>query len=165
MKKIFLVVAILFAFSYTLKAQNYSDFTLSDLSGNDITLSKLLEKGPVMLSFWASWCDPCKEEMRHLKDIYEIYKDKGFTYLAINEDDQKSIAKVKSFIESKDYKFTVVMDTENKVYEAYWGNTELTLPFSLLISKDKQILAKHSNFLAGDEVKIEEEIKEALGIK
>jgi peroxiredoxin len=164
MKKIYLVLAIIFLFSLTLKAQSYSDFTLGDINGNDVTLSKLLEKGPVLLSFWASWCAPCKEEMRYINDIYEKYKDKGFMYLAINEDDQKSIVKVKPFIDTKGYKFTVVLDIDNKVYESYWGNTELTLPYSLLISKNKEIVAKHSNFLSGDEVKMEEEIKTALGL-
>jgi cytochrome c biogenesis protein CcmG, thiol:disulfide interchange protein DsbE len=164
MKKIYLVLAILFCFTLTSKAQIYSDFTLTDIEGNDVTLSKQLEKGPVLISFWATWCAPCKEEMRYVNDIYEKYKDQGFIYLAINEDDQKSVAKVKPYIETKGYKFTVVIDLNNKVYEAYWGNTELTLPFSLLISKNKEIIARHGNFLSGDEVKIEEEVKKALGL-
>ena len=102
--------------------------------------------------------------MRYINDIYEKYKDKNFVYLAVNEDDQKSVAKVKPFIETKGYKFPVVIDLNNKVYEAYWGNTELTLPYSLLISKNKEIISKHSNFLSGDEVKMEEEVKKALGL-
>jgi peroxiredoxin len=165
MKKIFFVTAIFLAFSFTLKAQNYKDFTISDLSGNDITLSKMVEKGPVFISFWASWCSPCKEEMRYVNDIFEKYKDKGFSYIAINEDDQKSVSKVKALIESKGYKFIVLLDTDNKVYESFWGTTELILPYSILIGTDKQILSKHTNFLAGDEAKIEDEIKSALGIK
>jgi cytochrome c biogenesis protein CcmG, thiol:disulfide interchange protein DsbE len=164
MKKIYLVLAILLSLSLTSKAQIYSDFTLTDIDGNDVTLNKLLEKGPVLVSFWATWCAPCKEEMRYINDIYEKYKGNGFTYLAINEDDQKSVAKVKPYIETKGYKFPVVIDLNNKVYEAYWGNTELTLPYSLLISKNKEIIAKHSNFLSGDEVKMEEEVKKALGL-
>jgi hypothetical protein len=51
------------------------------------------------------------------------------------------------------------------VYESFWGTTELILPYSILIGTDKQILSKHTNFLAGDEAKIEDEIKSALGIK
>ena len=54
MKKIFLVLAIIFSLSLTSKAQIYYDFTLNDIDGNEVTLSKLLEKGPVLVSFWAT---------------------------------------------------------------------------------------------------------------
>ena len=165
MKKIILTAVFLIIANFSLKAQSYTDFTLTDINGDEVTLSKLLEKGPVLISFWATWCEPCKEEMRMINSIYEKYKDRGFTLLAVNEDNQKSIAKVKSFIESKDYKFPVLLDPDKKVYEAYWGNSDLQLPFSVLINRNKEIAAKHSGFLPGDELKVEEEIKTALEIK
>jgi cytochrome c biogenesis protein CcmG, thiol:disulfide interchange protein DsbE len=165
MKKTLFLIAIFILANLSLKAQNFTDFTLNDLSDNEVTLSKLLEKGPVLMSFWASWCEPCKEEMRLTNQIFEKYKDKGFTLLAVNEDNQKSLSKVKSYIEAKGYKFTVVLDTDKKVYESYWGNADLQLPFSLLIDKNKNIVAKHAGFLPGDETKIEEEVKSALDIK
>lgn len=146
-----------------LRAQTYSDFTLQDLDGNDVTLSKLLEKGPVFMSFWATWCSPCKEEMKKVNDVYEKYKDKGFIYLAINQDNQKSISKVKSFITAQSYNFPVVFDSDKRVFEAYSGRDEM--PYALFIGKNKEILSVHTGFKSGDEAKIEEEVKAALGIK
>jgi len=160
-------IALLFAFSLFLtgflKSQTYSDFTLQDLNDNSVTLSKLLEKGPVLMSFWATWCSPCKEEMKKLNPIYEKYKDSGFTYLAINQDNQKSISKVKPYIDAQGYNFPVVFDTDKRVFEAYSGKDEI--PYALLIGKNKEIISVHTGFKTGDEVKIEEEIKAALGIK
>ncbi|MEO8664488.1 MAG: TlpA disulfide reductase family protein [Ignavibacteria bacterium] len=140
-------------------SQSYNDFTLSDLENNDVTLSKLLEKGPVMISFWATWCAPCKEEMKKLQPIYEKYKDQGFTYLAVNQDNQKSIAKVKSFINANNYTFPVVLDLDKHIFEAYSG---IGMPYSLIIDPNKNIIAKHLGYVTGDEVKIEKEIKDAL---
>ena len=133
--------------------------TKQDLEGNEITLSKLLEKGPVMISFWATWCAPCKEEMKKMQPIYEKYKDQGFTYLAINQDNQKSISKVKSFINANKYTFPVVLDLDKKIFEDYLG---VGLPYSLIIDKNKKVIAKHLGYITGDEVKIEKEIKDAL---
>lgn len=160
MKKLaFLLVLMVFILSNNARSQSFSDFTLQDLDGNDVSLSKLLEKGPVFLSFWATWCSPCKDEMKEMQKIYEKYKDQGFTYLAVNTDSQKSLSKVKSFISSKGYTFPVVLDTDEKIFEAYQGEG---LPYALLINTEKEIVAKHLGYLPGDEEKIEKEIISVL---
>jgi len=167
MKKYFMFTILLLVaifFTKNVNAQVYSDFTLPDLDNNDVTLSSYLDKGPVMISFWATWCGPCKEELKKMQPIYEQYKDKGFTYLAVSCDNQKSISKVKSFITSNNYTFPVVLDFEKKVFEAY-GGREDDLPYFVIVSKDKQILYSHLGYKTGDEQTIEEEIKSALNLK
>ncbi|MCB0720731.1 MAG: TlpA family protein disulfide reductase [Ignavibacteriae bacterium] len=160
MKKLaFLAIILSFFFVNSAKSQSYYNFTLQDLDGNDVSLDELVAKGPVFLSFWATWCSPCKEEMKYLQDIYNKYKDKGFTYLAVNTDSQKSLSKVKTYISSKGYTFPVVLDTDEKIFEAYLGEG---LPYSLLIGTDKKISSKHVGFLPGDEEKIEKEVVELL---
>ena len=161
MRKVLILFLFLLFITSSSKAQIYSDFTLENLDGEEVTLSELLENGPVMISFWALWCVPCKEEMKKMNPIYNKYKDQGFEYLAINQDNQKSIAKVKSYVSANDYDFTVLLDTDMKVFEAY-GSSDLGIPYSLLINTDKEIVAKHLGYVTGDEVKIEEEIMEVL---
>lgn len=164
MKKVIILLVVLFAFAASSKAQMYYEFTLPDIDGNDVSMSKIMEKSEVvMLSFWATWCTPCKEEMKKMADIYEKYKGQGFQYVALNNDNQKSVSKVKSFITAQGYTFTVLMDTDKKVFEGYSGKDEM--PYSILINKKKEIIAVHTGFKTGDEVMIENEIKAALGIK
>jgi len=158
-KIIFVFLLLIFIFPIQSYSQSYNDFTLPDLDNNDVSLSKLLEKGPVMISFWATWCSPCKEEMKKVQPLYEKYKDQGFTYLAVNQDNQKSVAKVKSFINANGYTFPVVLDLEKNIFEAYSG---IGMPYSLLIDQNKKIVAKHLGYVTGDDVKIEKEILEAL---
>lgn len=155
----FFLAAVFILFPIASFSQTYNDFTLTDLESNDVSLSDLLKKGPVMISFWATWCTPCKEEMKKLQPIYEKYKGEGFTYLAINQDNQKSVSKVKSYINANGYTFPVVFDPDKKVFEAYLG---AGIPYSLLISPQKKIFAKHLGYVTGDEHKIEEEIQEVL---
>ncbi|MEX2232456.1 MAG: thioredoxin-like domain-containing protein [Cyclobacteriaceae bacterium] len=57
-------------------------------------------KGKVyLMDFWATWCAPCIEELPALHQIYEIFKDKGFTILSISADDQ--IEKINTFRKRK----------------------------------------------------------------
>lgn len=159
MKKLIIIFLFLLLIPVKSFSQYFHDFEKEDLLGNEIKLSKLLEKGPVMISFWATWCAPCKEEMKKMQPIYEKYKDQGFTYLAINQDNQKSISKVKSFINANNYTFPVVLDLDKHIFEDYSG---IGLPYSLIINSDKKIISKHLGYITGDEVKIEQEIKDAL---
>ena len=61
------------------------DFTLTDLSGNEISLSSLSGK-VVFLNFWATWCPPCKKEIPGFIEIYEKHKDQGMVIVGISLD-------------------------------------------------------------------------------
>lgn len=160
MKKIIFAILLFIILSPVISySQYYNEIEKDDMNGNQINLSKLLEKGPVMISFWATWCSPCKEEMKKMQPIYEKYKDQGFTYLAISQDNQKSISKVKSFINANKYTFPVLLDLDKKIFEDYSG---VGIPYSLIIDRNKKIIAKHLGYITGDEVKIEKEIEDAL---
>jgi cytochrome c biogenesis protein CcmG, thiol:disulfide interchange protein DsbE len=152
----FLIFVIIPSFA---NSQSYFEINKNDLDGSNIKLSELLNNGPVMISFWALWCAPCKEEINEMSKIYEKYMDQGFTYLAINLDNQKSFAKVKAFINAQGYKFPVMLDPEKEIFEAYNGRD---MPYSLLIDENKNIVAKHTGYLTGDHLKLEKEIIEAL---
>jgi thiol-disulfide isomerase/thioredoxin len=138
-----------------------SDFNLNDLDGNNIKLTELLKKGPVFLQFWATWCVPCKEEMKVLNELHEKYKDSGFVYVAVSIDDQKSISKVKPYIESKSYKFITVYDSDKDVFNSFGGQDP---PFSVFLDRNGNVLKTYSGYIKGDDSKLEGDIKDALKI-
>lgn len=135
------------------------DFDLQDLDGNSIKLSEQLKKGPVFLQFWATWCVPCKEEMKVLNGLYEKYKDSGFVFVAVSIDDQKSTSKVKPYIESKGYKFTTVFDSDKNVFSNYGGQDP---PFSVFIDRKGNVIKTYSGYIQGDDDKLESDVKNAL---
>jgi peroxiredoxin len=158
-KSILIFISIFLIFIKLSYSQSY-DFDLQDLDGNSVKLSALLAKGPVLLQFWATWCVPCKEEMRGLNDIWAKFKDSGFSYVAVSIDDEKTLSKVKPFIETKGYKFTVIYDTDKNVFKTYGGQDP---PYSILLSRTGEVLKSYSGFLPGDDIKVEQDIKSAIG--
>ena len=162
--KILLIITFFVVLCSTMSyGQFYTDFNKEDINGNDIKLSAFLDKGPVMLGFWRIWCPMCKEEQRNMQILYEKYKDKRFTYIGVNIDNQKSVSKVKSFVSVAGYTFPVILDTGKEIFQLYGGSEE-AVPYYLIIGKNKNILNTHLGYKIGDEKMIESEILEALGI-
>lgn len=166
MRLVFLIIFTLFI-SLPLIAQNEEEITgrkapnfkLVNLDGKYVELNKEAGNGPILLSFWATWCKPCLEEMAEYNKIFEQYKDKGFSLLAISTDNEKSVAKVKPYIKSKGYNFSVLFDTNSEVARKYYAQQ---MPYTIIIDKSGNIVYSHLGYMKGDEQKVEKLITELL---
>jgi peroxiredoxin len=128
-----------------------SDFTLRDVDGQSVSLSTL-RGNVVVMSFWATWCGPCKEEMPHLQKMYGELKEKGLTVLSISIDDARSASRVKPFIKTNGYTFPVLLDRDSTVIGSY--NPSKTLPYTVVVDQKGEVVKRHSGFNPGDEVEL-----------
>ncbi len=135
------------------------DFTLEDLNGELFTLSEHLGSGPIIIDFWATWCKPCKDAMPHLQKLHEKYNEQGLTVIAISTDSPKSQSKVKPFIRSRRYTYTILFDPNSEVLKQLQGRN---LPYQVLIDKDGKVVETRMGYSPGDENILEEKIKEML---
>jgi peroxiredoxin len=135
------------------------NFKLEDLDGNTVELNSEIGSGPVLLSFWATWCKPCLEELTEFKKIYNDYKSKGFKMFAISTDDERTVAKVKPFVKSKGYEFPVLLDTNSDVARIYYAQA---VPYSVILDKDGYIVYSHLGYMKGDEKNVRDKISELL---
>ncbi|HRG65642.1 MAG TPA: TlpA disulfide reductase family protein, partial [Saprospiraceae bacterium] len=87
--------------------------SLKTLDGKTVNVQDYIGKGnPVIVSFWASWCSPCKRELDAMTEIFpEWQANYKVELLAITIDDSRGLAKVPGIVTSKSWPFTVLADT------------------------------------------------------
>ena len=87
------------------------NFALRDLAGNTVRLSDYGDK-VVYLSFWASWCEPCRSELPQLQKIWERLHGQGFELLSIAVDPSDLENTVRSQVHRYRYRFPVLLDQD-----------------------------------------------------
>ena len=93
------------------------EFTLPLLDGSGEVSLQETRGQVVYVGFWASWCEPCRQEMPYLAQLYERHKDEGFRVLAINVDEDPALAR--EFAAQFDSPFAVLRDAERTVAQSY----------------------------------------------
>jgi len=151
---LFLIAALSFG-----QEKNLPLVNLKDMKNKTQSLSKLVKGKVTLINFWATYCVPCRKEMKHLNRISKTYADQNVQVIGISIDDSRTVGRVKSMVKSQKLEYTILLDTEQKLYKNF--NTS-AMPFSLLINADGKILWEHTGYLPGDEAQMEIEIKKAL---
>ena len=137
------------------------DFSVRDVDGRTVSLSDHSDK-VVVISFWATWCTPCKAEMPHLQAMYDQYKDQGFVVLSVSVDEARNEPQVKAMARAGSYTFPVLLDQDASVVTLY--NPRKSVPFSVVIDRDGNIHTTHEGYSPGDEAKLKAEVEALLGV-
>ncbi len=110
-----------------------------------------------MVSFWATWCSPCKKELNNISYLYEDWQeDYNMELVAISIDDVRNTSKVKTYVDGQAWEYDVLLDTNEDLKRMM--NFQ-TVPFTVLINKDGRIVYTHAGYVEGDEFILEEKIK------
>jgi len=143
----------------TLLAEPMPEFKLPNEAGNKISLTELLGKGPVIVDFWADYCQPCKQAMPALNSLVQSYD--SLTVVLISIDAPKAQNKAKNFLKGKDYKFVTSL-TRIKMLANKLNVTEP--PHTFILDKTGEIVLEHKGFTAGVEKEYEMKIRSLLGL-
>ncbi len=126
----------------TATGSRYADFSFQDKEGRSVKLSDHVAKGKyVLLEFWASWCGPCRADIPHLKEVYELYHPEGFEVISISMDEDKE--KWLKAVEDEKMKWLQVSDLQ-----AFKGDLSKLynfngIPTCVLISPDGNIVTRN----------------------
>jgi len=137
-------------------------FTLKTVDNEVVVLDSLLGKGPIVVSFWATWCKPCAAEHDRLRKIYEELKGRGLEILAISQDGPRSVSRVKPFATGRKLQYPILLDPEKEVGRLY---NISAIPALFILDGEGRIRFTHRGFKPGDEVLLREEIERLLPLE
>ena len=161
------ILVLCFGFFFFLNAQEKEtetvrkapDFKLENIDGKYVELSKEIGSGPILISFWATWCKPCIEELSQYKSIFKEYGSNGVKVIAISTDNEKTTAKVRPLVKSKGFPFTVLLDPNSEVARKFYVPS---VPYVVILDKLGNIAYTHLGYMKGDEIKVREKLDELL---
>lgn len=147
MKKIISILVAAMAAAAVCQAQEISpNAIVKDLSGNSIQMGDVLKDDVVIVSFWATWCKPCQNELDALAEIEDIWADK-LRVVAISIDDARSASKVRSTVKAKMWPYEVYTDENSELAKSL---NISTIPFVMIVSGGKTVYS-HTGYTPGSE--------------
>lgn len=136
----------------------YIDYQVRTTDDKLVPISSLMKDKVVLVDLWASWCGPCRRHSKAMIPIYEKYKDKGFTVLAIAA--EQYALDMTEAMRHDGYPWTSLLELnqENNIWEKNGAGKSGGAMF--LVDRDGTILSTST-----DAEELEPLIKKALNIE
>jgi len=137
-------IIIISFFIFTGCKSTSGDFTLTDLDGNEISLSDFNGK-VLILNFWATWCPPCREEIPDFVEVYDEYESEDVQFIGVSNED---ISTLRSFVEDYNISYPILIDDENIMGK--WGIS--AIPTTFVFDKNGQIISKSVGMMTREQL-------------
>ena len=138
-------------------APDAPDFSLPSLGGEE-TISLGDHRGDVVyVSFWASWCEPCREEMPLLASLWQRHREEGFQVIAINVDEDPMAAR--EFAREHGIEFPLARDADRAVSQLY---RVAGYPSHYLVDRRGKVRFSALGFTESDALAVTQEVETLL---
>ena len=137
MNKIFLSLSLSLIIS--IGYSQLPNINLKDVNGVTKNLSKFSNNGnPIIISFWATWCKPCKAELNTIAEEYDDWTDEtGVKLIAVSIDDARSSTRVEPYINAQGWEYLVLLDPNGDLKRAMNVNN---VPHTFLVDGNGKIV-------------------------
>lgn len=134
---------------------------LTKIDGTKINSNTFLNKGkPMIISFWATWCVPCKKELDAIhKNYAEWQKETGVKLIAISIDDSLRALKIGQDVIAKGWNYEVYIDYKQEFKKAM---NVTNVPYTFLLDGKGKVVWIHDSYKAGDEIELYEKVKKIV---
>ena len=158
MKKHFILTLSLAIVSLVTIAQGVPSVKLKSTDGKTVDTATLVGKGkPMIISFWATWCSPCKRELNNYLEHAEDWQEEfGAEVIAVSIDDQRTATRVAPYVNSVEWDYLVLLDTNKDFARAM---QVINVPHTFLVDASGKIVWQNNNYSDGDEEELYEQLK------
>ncbi|MDZ4804298.1 MAG: A/G-specific adenine glycosylase [Candidatus Eisenbacteria bacterium] len=129
------------------------------VTGESVSLHRLIAKGPVLINFWALWCKPCLKELPEMQKLQEQFGARGLTILSINGDSPTDVARVAPFVRARKLTFPVLTDLDGSLRRRFQANA---FPTSMLLDSSGRVTWTSQGYRPGDSVAMAEQVEALL---
>ena len=159
MRKLLLAAAGLFL-TIGLHAQDLPKTQIKDLnSGKKVAFSDIVEKGKVtVISFWATWCIPCKKEIKNISQVLLSWKKEAdFNYVTVSIDETRAEGIARTYAVSQGWSFPFYIDANSDLKRSL--NFQ-SVPFTMIVDKNGKVAFTHIGYEEGGEAEVFKKVKE-----
>ncbi len=157
MKKVFIITLLL---SITLSGYSQlPSVSLKNIDGKVVNTDTINNGGkPFIMSFFATWCHPCRRELNNINDVYEEWQEEtGVKLIAVSIDDAQDVAKVKPLVISSGWEYEVLLDPNGDFKRAL---NITSVPTVIVFDGTGKIISRRTGYVEGSENHLLEQVKE-----
>ncbi len=160
MKKILFALALSFASVAAMAQAALPTTTVKNMAtGSKVAFNSAVKPGRVtMISFWATWCVPCKKEIKNVRaKLAEWKQTADFDYMTVSIDESRAEGLVRSYAVSQGWDFPYFIDPNSDLKRTL--NFQ-NVPFTIIVGKDGKVAYMHSGYEEGAENEVFKKIQE-----
>ena len=152
------IISIFLSINSFIDSKTFPITEVFTLQGKKVSTSDYIGKGKTtIVSFWATWCAPCKRELDTVAELYPEWKEKyNVQLLAITTDNARGLRKVPGMVSAKGWEYIVLADKNQALQESL---SFQTIPQTFVVDGSGNIVYEHTGYASGDELELEEVIK------
>ncbi len=144
------------------KTQESSGFSinLEKVDGGMFSFEDIRGKKHLVAAFWATWCEPCKQELKKLAEIYPAFSD-SVEFVGISTDTEEMIDKVNEFAAEAALPFPILVDPSGNTVGSIIPGGD-SVPYLMIVDKNGEVVSRHSGYNPGDEEALKRELEALL---
>lgn len=159
----YILLVLLFASSIVIAQDKPANRNLPKVdiktgTGEKINTSTFENDGkPIIISFWATWCKPCLEELNAIHEVYEDWKkETGVKVIIISIDDARTMQRVSPFVNARNWAYESYLDPNGDFKREMNVNMP---PQTFVLDSNKEIIWQHVGYAPGNEDELFEVVK------
>lgn len=131
--------------------------SILNLKNKIVDTKNSTEEGLFIMTFWATWCIPCIEELSAIHEVYSEWQEEfNFKLIAVSIDDNRTLSRVNPMVNSNEWDYEIWLDKNQDLKRALQISN---IPYALII-KNGEIIFQHTGYKPGNEYLLYEKIKE-----